>query len=379
MNKENYNKNYLVEQQLLQESIFANTLIYFIKTVSKDLENNFINWKKQLKSRDPKKIEPIIKQIQVSYDQLETKTDRFKQLLNDLNNAKTEQEKISINKALQSEFPPLPATSSLDKQNIRGFADVLKQKVTADPSPSEILNNTLDQILNKYGKPKPEEKINILEIEKFIEDFKINENRKEKNKMLISESRLKQIINEELQAVIEEQEIDEATLKSLYATAKNIGKSFTGDAAKSASDLKQAALVRADAVKTKIGSGIKKGTDYFDTTWNNARRAGTATEALEVVSSLIDHMTTIAKSINNIKASMSKYKINPSLFDAYTKKMVEATDTLVPIYQQLNQIEQNPKNVSAQDAEFAAQQQGGLQDIVNPQGLGTVSEKRLKK
>lgn len=379
MNNQNYNKNYLVEQQLLQESIFANTLIYFINTVSEDLKNNYKNWKQQLKSRDPKIIEPVLNKINASYNELENKSNRFKQLLNDLNNAKTEKEKLAINKALREEFPPLPATPTLDKKDISGFADVLKQKVSADSSPSDILNNTLDQILNRYGKPAPEDEIDILEIADFIENFKINENRKEKNKMLISESRLKQIINEELQAVIQEQEIDEATLKSLFTTAKNIGKSFTGDAAKSASDLKQAALVRADAVKTKIGSGIKKGTDYFETNWNNARRAGTATEALEVVSSLIDHMTTIAKSINNIKASMSKYKINPSLFDAYTKKMVEATDTLVPIYQQLNQIEQNPKNLSSQDAEFAAQQQGDLQDIVNPQGLGTVSEKKLKK
>lgn len=377
MNNQNYNKNYLVEQQLLQESIFANTLIYFIKTVSKDLENNFTNWKQQLKSRDPKKIEPIIKQIDSGYRQIENKTNRFKELLKALNNAKTEQEKISINKILQSEFPPLPQTP-LDKKDISGFADVLKQKVNADSSPSDILNSTLDQILNKYGKPPPEDEIDILEIADFIENFKINENRKEKNKMLISESRLKQIINEELQAVIQEQEIDEATLKSLYATAKNLGKSLTGDAAKSASDLKQAAIVRADAVKTKIGSGIKKSTDYFETNWNNARRAGTATEALEVVSSLIDHMTTIAKSINNIKASMSKYKINPSLFDAYTKKMLEATDTLVPIYQQLNQIEQNPKNLSTQDAEFSAQKQGDLPDLADPKQLG-IAERKLKK
>ncbi len=378
MNNQNYNKNYLLEQQLLQESIFANTLIYFISTVSKDLENNFTNWKQQLKSRDPKKIEPIINQIDSHYLQIENKTNRFKELIKALNNAKTQQEKISISKILQSEFPPLPETPKLDKKNISGFADVLKQKVNADPSPSEILNNTLDQILNKYGKPPPEDEINILEIADFIENFKINESHKEKNKMLISESRLKQIINEELQAVIQEQEIDEATLKSLYATAKNLGKSLTGDAAKSASDLKQAAIVRADAVKTKIGSGIKKSTDYFETNWNNARRAGTATEALEVVSSLIEHMTTIAKSINNIKASMSKYKINPSLFDAYTKKMLEATDTLVPIFQQLNQIEQNPKSFSAQDAEFAAQKQGDLPDLADPKQLG-IAERKLKK
>lgn len=198
----------LTEEELLQEGfldkILPSTIVVEIDILLGALETTYGNWKEKLKSKDPKQIEPILKQIDISYEKIEDKTNRLKQLLNDLNNAKTQEEKNSINQTLQKEFPPLPPTPTLDKQNISGFADVLKQKVSEDPSPSQILDSTLDKILNKYGKPTPEDEIDILEIAKFIEDFKINENIKEKNIMVITEAKLKQIINEELEAMIEE-------------------------------------------------------------------------------------------------------------------------------------------------------------------------------
>lgn len=317
----------LAEQEILEESYIVNRLISAVNIISNDLIKNFGNWQKNLKSKDAKKIQPILKQIDTAYNQLEAKTDRLKQLLNNLNNAKTVQEKEIINKILQQEFPPLPATPTLNKQKISGLADLLKQKVATDPTPSQVLDNFLDQILNKYGMPEIEYTVDLESVNKFIEDFKINENHKEKNKMLISESRLKEIIIEELQA-----ELNEGVWTNVLS-ALNIGKTAGS-----------AALQKGK--ETFITKPIQNAANYVNQNvaslkqWNaNVNAAGNARDLAVQLGALAGDIENMKASIKLFadKAKAIGFKFDPLELDKALNGVLRTLQTDIDVNKQLYQ------------------------------------------